>query len=750
MDFLVDSARPKILRTALYDDQEFHRFELELLHTPIFQRLYDLKQLGYADRVFPDAVHSRFNHLVGVAEVSERMARRIISWLDRHKGASFTYSHKPADKWLEVQISAEQLADLIRGRLGVVRLIGLLHDITHGAFGHTLEDEVSLFTEKHDDPDRQIRFFDALIAQLVTLWAIELRVRGADTTTLEKLNALEIDNSEIRELARNIGIALEGREDSLKSLITHLRELEYAFRLLLSFDEAHRDLENDSQRSERLLLGRTLPLLVSDVVREIEPLSPPPDLVIHRDLFLIDIVGNTICADLIDYARRDATNAGLKATFDQRLIRYVCTVSVSGEYVPGGKHAIRAAIQIFTNKLRNDVLTEMSLLLKARYLISERITFHPTKCAAGACLGTAVQLLGLTNLPPWVQALGDQTFLRFLIRCALAIESACDAIAPQVAAELNRKHDAGSNKDQAEHSIDLTNVCHSLWPTEPRFAKVVEQCLFSVGFSIDAKMTAAALPHIQKRARAAQRVLWRLSARRYPKLAYRLHGANKSGAITSATLATKYSRPDERYELERKIERTCNLPIGTVHVHCPIGTTSMKAAKALVVGSDLTRVTHLRTVTNIYDNPVELLPYQDEIQAVERMYKSIWNFHVYVDVAHMDKRNIVAWVASKELKIENDPLLKNESDEGLLSDISAYDILAERNSEFAFDNMPKIIEKLDQTAPLSRFRRRGRRRMEKPGVPTSDDLHRLVTDAIRAVGDDIAEQRGKQIGKPNI
>lgn len=73
MDFL-RSGRPKVLRTRLYGDQEFSRFELEILHTPIVQRLYNLKQLGFTDRVYPDAVHSRFNHLIGVTEIVEHGA----------------------------------------------------------------------------------------------------------------------------------------------------------------------------------------------------------------------------------------------------------------------------------------------------------------------------------------------------------------------------------------------------------------------------------------------------------------------------------------------------------------------------------------------------------------------------------------------------------------------------------------------------------------------------------------------------
>lgn len=51
MEFLRSDKANKIVRTTLYEDQEFSLWELEIIHTPIFQRLYDLKQLGFADRV---------------------------------------------------------------------------------------------------------------------------------------------------------------------------------------------------------------------------------------------------------------------------------------------------------------------------------------------------------------------------------------------------------------------------------------------------------------------------------------------------------------------------------------------------------------------------------------------------------------------------------------------------------------------------------------------------------------------------
>src|SRR5690349_20777011 len=98
MEFLHSESRPKIVRTRLYGDQDFSLFELELLHTPIVQRLYNLKQLGFSDRVFPDAVHSRFNHVIGATQVVEHMAKRLMSWLRRHPDETFAYSGSPLDE----------------------------------------------------------------------------------------------------------------------------------------------------------------------------------------------------------------------------------------------------------------------------------------------------------------------------------------------------------------------------------------------------------------------------------------------------------------------------------------------------------------------------------------------------------------------------------------------------------------------------------------------------------------------------
>ena len=46
------------------------------------------------------------------------------------------------------------------------------------------------------------------------------------------------------------------------------------------------------------------------------PLSEDLRFQPRRDAYMIDLVGNTVCADLLDYAKRDAHFANLKLDYD--------------------------------------------------------------------------------------------------------------------------------------------------------------------------------------------------------------------------------------------------------------------------------------------------------------------------------------------------------------------------------------------------------------------------------------------------
>lgn len=665
LEFL-SAKEPKIVRTTLYNDQEFSTWELELLHTPVMQRLYNLKQLGFADRVFPDAVHSRFNHILGVAEMAERMAGRVVRWLRKNKSATFEYVRETPDSpraaWPLETLTGEELAQHAEGHIPVIRLIALLHDLTHAAYGHTLEDEVCVFPEKHDERPRQTRFFNALVGQLLYLWVLELHVRPPDPDVLDSLAHLEVSKADALKWAEEVHSHLN--KDEAQQLREHLRSLEAALSLLTYLEFLHEEGQQETCPSQQNLL-------VSDILRTLEPGQPSADVVVHRDALFLDIVGNTVCADLLDYARRDAHNAGLRVQFDERLIRYLCSVSVSGDLSPTGRPCIRLALQFFTDKMRYDVLSEMSGVLKARYLINERVLFHPTKCAAGAMLGTALQLLGVDRLPEWMQILGDQEFVRLLTTLASRME-----------AELKVGSDA------------------ELAPTAPgdRLGAFVGPCVREVLTQCEG---ANGRQHALERVRGARTLLWRLVSRRYPKLVYRLRCAVHLNASANAeTVAKEYADPKNRFTLERTVEERCNLPPGTLVVHCPKRKTSMKVAQALVVGADLSRVAHLRDVDKV--TPESLGPYHSEIRAVEDMYKAIWQFHAFLDWSQFEKRAIVEKALQEEVGFGNDDLL-SKSATGRILEESAYDLLAgPLIGEYPANRLPLLVRRIDEAGTVRR------------------------------------------------
>ncbi|MBI5536875.1 MAG: hypothetical protein HY898_29405 [Deltaproteobacteria bacterium] len=707
LDFLNGTGAKKNVRTTLYGDQEFTQWELEILHTPVLQRLYNLKQLGFADRVFPDAVHSRINHVIGVAEVAERMATRLAVWLGRNETKSFAYALNQTNGagWTISSISGAELAERVRRMIPVVRLMGLLHDLTHAAFGHTLEDEVCVFQEKHDDPARQIRFFDALVAQLLYLWTTELGIHAPDPDMFDALAHLEIPK-EVTRWAEEVAATLGDKRHPLAKL---LRELECAFSLLIQIEFLHSSGQDHSPDVP--------PLLVSAVVRTLDGELPPCDVVLHRDAFFVDIVGNTICADLLDYARRDPGNAALRVQFDDRLIRYVCAVSVKDGLSPTRQPCVRLALQFFTDKMRHDVLSEMSGILKARYLINERVLFHPTKCAAGAMLGTAVQLLGMASLPVWLQVLGDQEFIRMLVD-----------LGERLAEELTTSHPAPSARAGA------------IGRAATRREELVQDCLSHI--LAEARSASDAVEIAKGRVTGARLLLWHLQSRRFHKLVFRLRpGVMHSGGANDETIANTYVDPARRFALEREVERTCHIPFGAVVIHCPKRKMSMKVAQALVVGADLTKVAHLRDVNSV--SPESLEPYSDEIQAVERMYKSIWQFHAYLDPIHEAKRTLVAEVLRRCIGFPNDKLLSERLADGDVG--NPYGLLAgDLNDSFAWNLLPDIIHQIDIGATIRMRHGEGESARERTTRVIRDITRQSMTGAQEQVPND------KQLTIPGV
>lgn len=103
--------------------------------------------------------------------------------------------------------------------------------------------------------------------------------------------------------------------------------------------------------------------------------------------FCADLVGNTICADLLDYLDRDHLFAGLPESLGTRFTSaFFVTPRERG---PFGE---RLTLNILRDDHeRTDIVSELLKALRYRYELSERVLVHRAKIAADAMLGKSIE-----------------------------------------------------------------------------------------------------------------------------------------------------------------------------------------------------------------------------------------------------------------------------------------------------------------------------------------------------------------------
>jgi hypothetical protein len=103
--------------------------------------------------------------------------------------------------------------------------------------------------------------------------------------------------------------------------------------------------------------------------------------------FMSDLIGNTICADLLDYLPRDRCNLGMEFRFHSRLQRYL-TIRPSNDQ-------FRVSIMVTRPShggQRRDVATAVLDIMRERYEMAERVYYHHKKCAASAMLAKLAEI----------------------------------------------------------------------------------------------------------------------------------------------------------------------------------------------------------------------------------------------------------------------------------------------------------------------------------------------------------------------
>lgn len=104
--------------------------------------------------------------------------------------------------------------------------------------------------------------------------------------------------------------------------------------------------------------------------------------------FVADIVGNTICADLIDYLRRDHIFTGLPIALGRRFVNEFYVMPRGHKHFPQ-----RMVVRITrAGHPRADIVTELVKYLRYRYELTERVLSHHAKISADAMIGKLLEM----------------------------------------------------------------------------------------------------------------------------------------------------------------------------------------------------------------------------------------------------------------------------------------------------------------------------------------------------------------------
>lgn len=169
--------------------------------------------------------------------------------------------------------------------------------------------------------------------------------------------------------------------------------LEDEFYLLDRHDENSERIETllvNSEIGERLRVGIGADLF-EQLIKTLKA-KTDSEFAKLRYPFVGDIVGNTVCADLLDYVERDLTACGMPVAIGDRFLDYLTLTSDSET-----RQLDRRRIVLNLDKRsmpRPDVESEVIKLLNYRYELAERVYFHHAKNAASVMIGRAVQEAG--------------------------------------------------------------------------------------------------------------------------------------------------------------------------------------------------------------------------------------------------------------------------------------------------------------------------------------------------------------------
>lgn len=610
-------------------DIKIEGFELLFINTKCFQRLYNIKQLGLADRVYPFATHTRGAHCLDCLDMSQRF----IDALKENIRYSTSINQEEGNKF----------SKRIEEDTPLIRAAALLHDIMHIPYAHTLEDENGIL-EKGDKGERIDKMIDRISKELKTL---KESPKLALPAPFGFNDQGELDN------------AIESAQSFLEDVKKVLWTIAFP-----DADTINQFIERKIKKEKR---GELSDKEKAEIRKKIEKKRLDPER-----FYIADIIGNTISADLLSYILRDVEFTGIEMRpgFWYRLFDYI---ELRQNEETDGK--TRLVIKL-TKKgdWRHDVLSAIIGILNVRYALTEAVIYHHAKCAASAMLGKIAYLCNITESDE-LYDIGDEGFMNLLRE------------------KIERMRENHEYKEKAE---------------------------------------------------GAERLLDSLNSRRFYKR-FHLVPASEQRKPDRVDLSEKYSFPQNRFELEEKIEKRFGLLPGSIIIFCPTSKMALKEAEALVAyekkdNSKLKEIIEkLESKTCVDNLRMRHESLADRVENVRDQYEALWKLYVFIDPSLIP---IYGEAIKKEL-LEKENIGTGDS----IFDHYVYQSYDYEVSKKIYEEAQKSIPKpeiptLYQELPSAIAQVR-----QKSGKAGIDGLRNRVEEIVR-VAKERVESKGKQGGLP--
>lgn len=367
--------------------------EIEVIDHPAFQRLGRIYQLGQTYLVYRGATHKRLEHALGALHMVQRMINAV-AHTSRKALRRGDYAGQQSFRPGAPLTSLEQR---------FIRLGALLHDIGHIAAGHTVEDELSL-VGRHDGNAR-----------------LKILFSGSEWVD---------DKGRTLEQCLDMEFPIYIPEGLQKSGVTASQIVWLLIR--------KKPGTRDGQKGEGKKEGGEDPL--KEVSKLVEG-SHEIRLNVCRDM-----IGNTICADILDYIHRDWYHVGKPRPFDERILQYMEVRTEAGNFNGGQplpNRTDRFVISLGRRpKIRTDAVSAILELLEWRYQLAESVLFHRTKLAAAAMLDRALFELWGDNpseVEGFLLPLSDEEMLSKCIEKASRTNNPKDAVAHKILSALEKR-----------------------------------------------------------------------------------------------------------------------------------------------------------------------------------------------------------------------------------------------------------------------------------------------------------------------